>query len=136
MPASVDPAGREFVVGRARFRNHRGHTLSSGSGGRAAEVGRCRSRQPAGLGAERAAAAVGSTVNPQHSAYALGRPPGVPRAHRAVAPRAARLGGEGGARTPTTVALLPDLRGKRLGCWCVPQLCHARVIAELADHGP
>lgn len=37
---------------------------------------------------------------------------------------------------PDLLALLPDLRGKRLGCWCVPELCHAQVIAEIADHGP
>ncbi|MDQ7802900.1 DUF4326 domain-containing protein [Amycolatopsis sp. A133] len=40
---------------------------------------------------------------------------------------------------PTTVvllALLPALRGRRLGCWCVPEPCHAQVIAELADNGP
>jgi len=37
---------------------------------------------------------------------------------------------------PDLLALLPELRGKRLGCWCVPELCHAQVIAEIADHGP
>src|SRR5260221_5844759 len=26
-------------------------------------------------------------------------------------------------------------RGRRLGCWCVPEPCHAEVIAELADSG-
>jgi hypothetical protein len=34
---------------------------------------------------------------------------------------------------PDLLALLPSLRGRRLGCWCVPQRCHAEVIAELAD---
>jgi Domain of unknown function (DUF4326) len=34
------------------------------------------------------------------------------------------------------LALLPDLRGRRLGCWCKPLPCHADVIAELADAGP
>jgi Domain of unknown function (DUF4326) len=29
--------------------------------------------------------------------------------------------------------LLPGLRGRRLGCWCAPEPCHAGVIAELAD---
>ncbi|MEV6315008.1 DUF4326 domain-containing protein [Streptomyces sp. NPDC051776] len=29
--------------------------------------------------------------------------------------------------------MLPELRGRRLGCWCVPEPCHAQVIAELAD---
>lgn len=36
---------------------------------------------------------------------------------------------------PGLLALLPGLRGGRLGCWCVPELCHAQVIAELADAG-
>jgi hypothetical protein len=31
------------------------------------------------------------------------------------------------------LGLLPGLRGRRLGCWCVPLPCHAQVIAELAD---
>jgi hypothetical protein len=34
---------------------------------------------------------------------------------------------------PDLLALLPGLRGKRLGCWCAPEPCHAEVIAELAD---
>ncbi|MFE5889692.1 DUF4326 domain-containing protein [Streptomyces sp. NPDC056462] len=34
---------------------------------------------------------------------------------------------------PDLLELLPALRGRRLGCWCVPQPCHAQVIAELAD---
>ncbi|GAB1646335.1 DUF4326 domain-containing protein [Krasilnikovia sp. MM14-A1259] len=34
------------------------------------------------------------------------------------------------------LALLPGLRGRRLGCWCVPEPCHAQVIAELADTRP
>jgi hypothetical protein len=34
---------------------------------------------------------------------------------------------------PDLLALLPDLRGKRLGCWCKPLPCHADVIAEFAD---
>lgn len=36
---------------------------------------------------------------------------------------------------PDLVALLPGLRGRRLGCWCAPEPCHAAVIAELADAG-
>ncbi|MEI5097653.1 DUF4326 domain-containing protein [Streptomyces sp. PmtG] len=36
---------------------------------------------------------------------------------------------------PDLLALLPELRGRRLGCWCVPEPCHAEVIAELADSG-
>jgi Domain of unknown function (DUF4326) len=34
---------------------------------------------------------------------------------------------------PDLLATLPELRGRRLGCWCVPQPCHAQVLAELAD---
>jgi Domain of unknown function (DUF4326) len=34
------------------------------------------------------------------------------------------------------LTLLPDLRGKRLGCWCSPLPCHADVIAELTDRIP
>ena len=26
-----------------------------------------------------------------------------------------------------------ELQGLRLGCWCVPELCHGHVLAELAD---
>ncbi|MEH0844848.1 DUF4326 domain-containing protein [Micromonospora sp. CPCC 205711] len=37
---------------------------------------------------------------------------------------------------PDLLALLPELRGRRLGCWCVPERCHAEVIAELADSLP
>ena len=33
------------------------------------------------------------------------------------------------------LALLPELRGHRLGCWCAPEPCHAAFIAELADAG-
>lgn len=29
--------------------------------------------------------------------------------------------------------LLPTLTGKRLGCFCKPQMCHGDVLAELAD---
>ncbi len=36
---------------------------------------------------------------------------------------------------PELLALLPEVRGRRLGCWCVPLPCHAEVIAELADAG-
>jgi hypothetical protein len=34
---------------------------------------------------------------------------------------------------PDLVAQARTLRGKRLGCWCVPLPCHAEVIAEIAD---
>lgn len=34
---------------------------------------------------------------------------------------------------PHLLARLPELRGKVLGCWCSPQMCHGDVLAELAD---
>jgi hypothetical protein len=37
---------------------------------------------------------------------------------------------------PDLLALLPALRGQRLGCWCLPERCHAEVIAEFADSPP
>ncbi len=37
---------------------------------------------------------------------------------------------------PDLLALVPPLRGHRLGCWCAPLPCHADVLADLADHPP
>jgi hypothetical protein len=34
---------------------------------------------------------------------------------------------------PQLIAALPELKGKRLGCWCSPKACHGDVLAELAD---
>ena len=34
---------------------------------------------------------------------------------------------------PDLLALVPELRGRRLGCWCLPEPCHAEILAELAD---
>lgn len=34
---------------------------------------------------------------------------------------------------PHLMALLHELRGKVLGCWCAPRLCHGDVLARLAD---
>ena len=34
---------------------------------------------------------------------------------------------------PELVAALPELKGKVLGCWCSPQLCHGDVLARLAN---
>ena len=31
---------------------------------------------------------------------------------------------------------IPELRGKVLGCWCSPGLCHAEVLHELAGNSP
>lgn len=37
---------------------------------------------------------------------------------------------------PQLMARLPELRGKVLGCWCKPDICHGDVLAELADAPP
>jgi len=37
---------------------------------------------------------------------------------------------------PHLLALLPTLRGKRLGCFCKPAACHGDVLAALADAIP
>jgi len=34
---------------------------------------------------------------------------------------------------PDLLAALPELKGKRIGCWCKPLACHGDVLAELAD---
>jgi hypothetical protein len=34
---------------------------------------------------------------------------------------------------PSLLGRLPTLRGKVLGCWCYPQDCHGRVIAEAVN---
>lgn len=34
---------------------------------------------------------------------------------------------------PELLAALPELRGKRLGCFCAPKSCHGDVLARLAD---
>lgn len=34
---------------------------------------------------------------------------------------------------PHLLAALHELRGKVLGCWCHPNLCHGDVLAELAN---
>ena len=34
---------------------------------------------------------------------------------------------------PELLALVPALRGRALACWCAPELCHAEVLAELAE---
>lgn len=36
-------------------------------------------------------------------------------------------------KRPNLVALLPEVRGKVLACWCKPGPCHGDVIARLAD---
>lgn len=37
---------------------------------------------------------------------------------------------------PQLLAKIPELRGKVLGCYCKPKLCHGDVLAELADSVP
>jgi hypothetical protein len=32
---------------------------------------------------------------------------------------------------PNLLSSLEELRGKRLGCWCHPKLCHGHVLLEL-----
>ena len=34
---------------------------------------------------------------------------------------------------PHLLARIPELRGKRLGCYCAPLPCHGDVLADLAD---
>ena len=29
---------------------------------------------------------------------------------------------------------LPELKGKRLGCWCKPLCCHGDILAECAEN--
>lgn len=38
-------------------------------------------------------------------------------------------------KQPDLLAMLPRLKGKRLGCHCAPLACHGDVLAELADRG-
>jgi hypothetical protein len=37
---------------------------------------------------------------------------------------------------PQLMAALPELRGKVLGCWCAPKICHGDVLVRLANEGP
>lgn len=34
---------------------------------------------------------------------------------------------------PDLIASLHELKGKTLGCWCIPKLCHGTTLARLAD---
>jgi hypothetical protein len=36
---------------------------------------------------------------------------------------------------PDLLARLPELKGKRLGCWCKPGACHGDLLAEWANKG-
>ena len=37
---------------------------------------------------------------------------------------------------PGLLAMVPILKGKRLGCFCHPKPCHCDILAELADALP
>ena len=37
------------------------------------------------------------------------------------------------AGQPELLAVLPELKGKVLVCWCAPLPCHGHVLAEMAD---
>ncbi len=37
------------------------------------------------------------------------------------------------AGQPDLLAALPELKGKRLGCWCTPLPCHGDVLIELLE---
>lgn len=37
-------------------------------------------------------------------------------------------------RQPELIAALPELKDKRLGCFCHPMICHGDVLAEMADN--
>ena len=37
-------------------------------------------------------------------------------------------------RQPQLMAALPELRGKRLGCFCAPDSCHGDTLALLANN--
>lgn len=34
---------------------------------------------------------------------------------------------------PALLKVLPELKGKRLACWCSPMACHGDILKELAD---
>jgi len=34
---------------------------------------------------------------------------------------------------PELIRALPELRGKILGCWCSPKICHGDVLVELLE---
>jgi hypothetical protein len=36
---------------------------------------------------------------------------------------------------PKLLAQIPDLKRKRLGCWCKPKACHGDLLAAWADNG-
>ena len=38
--------------------------------------------------------------------------------------------------SPELMEVLPELRGKTLGCWCYPRPCHGDVLKELVARLP
>ena len=34
---------------------------------------------------------------------------------------------------PELMKALPELKGKRLGCWCKPEMCHGDVLVQLLN---
>ncbi len=34
---------------------------------------------------------------------------------------------------PELMAALPELKGKRLGCWCAPLACHGDILVKLIE---
>lgn len=34
---------------------------------------------------------------------------------------------------PNLMNSLHELKGKRLGCYCVPKMCHGHILADLVD---
>ncbi|MGW3846899.1 DUF4326 domain-containing protein [Streptomyces fagopyri] len=39
-------------------------------------------------------------------------------------------------KRPDLLALIPELRGRTLACWCAPEACHADVLVEFAENPP
>jgi hypothetical protein len=35
-------------------------------------------------------------------------------------------------KKPELLERLPELRGKVLGCWCYPKICHGNILIELS----
>ena len=40
------------------------------------------------------------------------------------------------AEKPELLAQIHTLKGKRLGCWCKPKMCHGNVLVALANDEP
>ena len=75
--------------------------------------------------------------NQPHDVY-VGRPPGNPFVVGRDGTRAQVIARYRAYLMTRTDLLekLPELRGRRLACWCAPLACHGDVLAELADAAP